>query len=153
MKCNFAFSKRSGCGTEKSSKTWKSRLKFFENVLCDKLPQNLKVVGPNFLQIQQTTINGSMIGSVTTSIVFTFFDFGHLPGVTGVGGSKLDQKSKLSVSRFRKNRKLPKIIPTLFVSAKLLSLVKISAKLDRIWESKDPKTTQKGPFYKRWIST
>ena len=71
MKCNFVF-KKSGRGTDKSSKTWKSKLKFFWNVLCDQWPQNFKVVGPNFLQIQQTIINGSMTGYVTPFIFFYF---------------------------------------------------------------------------------
>ena len=44
------------------------------------------MAGPNFLQIQQTTINGSMMGYVRPLIFFTFLDFGHLHGVTGVGG-------------------------------------------------------------------
>ena len=135
MKCNFFFKK----STEISSKTWKSTLKFFWNVLCHQWPQNLKVLGRNFLQIQQTTINSSMTGYVTRLIFFTFLDFDHLQGVevagTG-GGSKLNQK--------KANFGCPvsvKIIQTLFVSAKLLSLMKILAKLDGIWGSKDPKTT------------
>ena len=85
MKCNFFFEK-SGRGTEKSSKTWKSRLKFFWNVLCDQWPQNWKVVGPNFLRIQQAAIKGFMVGYVKPLNFFTFFDFSHLQGVTGVGG-------------------------------------------------------------------
>ena len=90
--------------------------------------------GPNFLQIQQTTINGSMIEYVRPLIFCAFLDFGHLQGVTVVGGGglKLEQKSKLWFSRFRKNLKFSKIMQTPFVSAKLLSPVKISAKLDRI---------------------
>ena len=74
------------------------------------------------LQIQQTTINGSMMGYVRPLIFLTFLDFGHLQGVTGdggrgggVGGSKLDQKSKLWVSRFHKNWKFSEIIQTLFL--------------------------------------
>ena len=66
------FSRKSGRGTEKGSKTWKSMLKFFWNVLCDQWLQNLKVVGRNFLQVQQTIINGSMIGYVTPLIFFYF---------------------------------------------------------------------------------
>ena len=45
--------------------------------------------------------------------------------------SKLGQKRKLWVSHFRENWKFSKIIQSLFVSAKLLPLLKISAKLDR----------------------
>ena len=134
MKWNFLFSKKSGRGTEKSSKTWKSTQQFFWNVLCDQWPQNLKVVGPNLLQIQQTTINGSMIGMLHLwFFFFNFLDFGHLQGVAGVRGGrwKLDQISKLWVSHFRENWTFSKIIQNLFVSAKLLSLVKISAKLER----------------------
>ena len=134
------FKKKSGRGTEKSSKTWKTTLEFFCNVLCDQWPENFKAVGTNLLQIQQTANNGSMIGYVTPLIFFAFLDFGHLQGVTRAGGgSKLDQKCKLWVSRFRKNWKFSNIIETLFVYAKLLSLVKISAKLDCIWGSNYPK--------------
>ena len=43
------------------------------------------MVGPNFLQIQQTTINGSMIGYVTP-FFFTFLEFGHFQWVAGVQG-------------------------------------------------------------------
>ena len=42
--------------------------------------------GPNFLQVQQTTINGSMIEYVRPLIFCAFLDFGHLQGVTVVGG-------------------------------------------------------------------
>ena len=128
MKCNFVFSKKNGRGTKKSSKTWKSTLKFFWNVLCDQWPQNLKVVGPNFLQIQQTTINGSTFDFFLLSLILVIFR--GYQGFEG-GGLKLDQKSKRWVSHFRENWKFSKIIQNFFVSAKLLSLVKISATLER----------------------
>ena len=66
----------------------KIQVKIFWNILCDQWPQNLKVVGPNFLQIQQITINGSMIGYVTPFIIFAFLDFGHLQGGRGQSWTK-----------------------------------------------------------------
>ena len=56
------------------------------------------MLGRNFLQIQQTTINSSMIGYVTRLIFFTFLDFDHLQGVTEVagtgGGVKVEPKKQ-----------------------------------------------------------
>ena len=57
--------------------------------------------------------------------------------------SKLDQKG-LGPSCSYKNLNLWKIIEALLLTAKTLSLVKMSAKLDRIWGKKDQKTIKKG---------
>ena len=59
-----------------------------------------------------------MIGYATLLIFFTFLDFGHLQGVTGVGegGLNSDQKSRFWVSHFCENSKFSKIIQNLFVS-------------------------------------
>ena len=51
-----------GCGTQKSSQTWKCRLKPKKNHLCDQKAQDGHVVGPNPLHIQDPRNCGSSIG-------------------------------------------------------------------------------------------
>ena len=61
--------------------------------------------------------------------------------------SKLGQKCELLVLLFSmKTWILQRNFQTVFFSATVLPLVTISAKLNHIWESKGPKTSQKGYF-------
>ena len=53
----------------------------------------------------------------------------------------------LGMTSVRKNLHSSEILNTNFLPALMLPLVKISSKSDNIWESKDPKTSLKGPFY------
>ena len=52
----------------------------------------------------------------------------------------------LDLSHFLKNSNLGKIIQTMFLSANILSLVKISSKLDHLWWMKGLRKPQKGHF-------
>ena len=53
----------------------------------------------------------------------------------------------LDLSHFLKNSNLGKIIQTVFLSANILSLVKISSKSDHLWWMKDLRKPPKGPFH------
>ena len=84
---------------------------------------------------------------------FFFFFFRFQPSSGGSGVSKLDLKCKLWMRPFSiKTRILQKKkFKTFFLSTRVLPLVKMLAKLDHIWGSKDPKSSQKNPFHECWI--
>ena len=80
-----------------------------------------------------------------------FFYFGHLPGKTGVQSwNKCTNFG--SVSLLWKLESF-NFFQTMFLFARVLLLVRMSAILDHIWGSKGPKTSLKGPIHGCWIST
>ena len=80
-----------------------------------------------------------------------FFNFGHLQGKQVV---KAGRKMKtLGESLFHENLNPSNIFRTMFLFIRALPLVRISVILEYIWGSKDPKTSQKGPFHRCWIDT
>ena len=64
-----------------------------------------------------------------------FFDFGHLQGETGI-------QNRAKSANFGS----VKVFETMSLLAKVLPLLRISTKLDHIWGSKGPKTSQIGSF-------
>ena len=82
----------------------------------------------------------------TTAYIFRFRPFSG-----GNFWSKLDQKYKLWVRLFFINPSI--FFQTMLLFARVLSMVRISAILDHMWQSKGPKTSQKGPFPGCWIGT
>ena len=57
----------------------------------------------------------------------------------------------LVLSNFLKNSNLGKIIQTVFLSPNILSLVKMSPKLDHLWGMKGVRKPPKGPFHGCWM--
>ena len=73
----------------------------------------------------------------TTAYIFRF-----RPSSGGNFWSKLDQNCKLWVRLFFINPSIS--FQTMFLFARVLPMARISAILDHIWQSKGPKTSQKG---------
>ena len=82
----------------------------------------------------------------TTAYIFRF-----RPSSRGNFCSKLDQKCKLWVRLFFINPSIS--FQTMFLFARVLPMVRISAILDHIWQSKGTKISQNGPFHWCWIGT
>ena len=82
-------------------------------------------------------------------LLLIFFDFSHLQRETcGQSWTKSANFKSVSFSL-----SLQFFFETMFLFARALPLLRISAILDHVWESKDPKTFQKGPFHEFWIGT
>ena len=54
---------------------------------------------------------------------------------------------------FNENSNPSNFFQAMFLFATVLPLMRISAILDHIWESKSPKSSQKGSFHECWIGT
>ena len=82
----------------------------------------------------------------------TAYLFQYRPSSGGNGRSKWDQKCKLWIHLFfMKTQLLQIFFKQCFWFAKVLPLVRLSAILEHILESKYPKTSQKGPFNGCWL--
>ena len=113
--------------------------------------QNWNMGGSN-LWIQQTTINGSMIGYDRPLNFFTFLDLRHVQGTREWGGGVGADQSwtkKVNFGSVQCDLKLKilKDYSNRFFSVKLLSLVKVLVSSNHNWGSKGPQTTQNRPCH------
>lgn len=92
-----------GRDTTKSSQTWKSGSKFSWNIFCGKWPQNRKFEEPNFLWIQQTKVDGSVIGYII--FWFCFFNLWPHPIFAQKTLPKCSQNTKSNFIFYSKERR------------------------------------------------
>ena len=84
----------------------------------------------------------------TTAYLFRFW-----PSLEGKGGKSWAKSANFGSASFSWKLKSFKCFQTTFLFARALPLVRISAILDYIWRSRDPKTSKKRPFHECWIGT